>query len=86
MDLFWTVILGFGAGVIAKLILPGKNEPSGFIATTIVGIVGAYVSSFLGQFLGFYRAGEAAGFIGSIIGAILLLIIYGRFFQRKVGT
>ena len=83
MDLLWTVILGFVAGVIARILLPGKNEPTGFIATTIVGIVGAFVASFLGQFLGFYRPGETAGFLGSIIGAIVLLALYGKFFAKK---
>ncbi len=83
MDLLWTVILGFVAGVIARILLPGKNEPTGFIATTIVGIVGAFVASFLGQFLGFYRPGETAGFLGSIIGAIVLLALYSKFFAKK---
>lgn len=83
MDLLWTVILGFVAGVIARILLPGKNEPTGFIATTIVGIVGAFVASFLGQFLGFYRPGETAGFLGSIVGAIVLLALYSKFFAKK---
>ena len=54
MGIIWTIIIGFMAGVIAKFVTPGKNEPSGFILTTILGIVGAFVASFLGQSLGFY--------------------------------
>ena len=86
MDILWIVVIGFVAGVVAKLILPGKNEPNGFFATTLVGIVGSYVASFLGQLLGFYRPGEMAGFIGSIVGAIVLLFIYAKLFQKKAGA
>jgi uncharacterized membrane protein YeaQ/YmgE (transglycosylase-associated protein family) len=49
MGILWTIIIGFIAGVIAKFIMPGDNEPSGFILTTILGIVGAFVASYLGQ-------------------------------------
>jgi uncharacterized membrane protein YeaQ/YmgE (transglycosylase-associated protein family) len=61
MGILWTILIGFIAGVLAKLITPGDNEPSGFILTTILGIVGALVASFLGQALGWYNAGEGAG-------------------------
>lgn len=77
MGVIWTIIIGFLAGVVAKFIMPGKNEPSGFIMTTILGIVGAFVASFLGEALGWYKAGEGAGFVGSVVGAIIVLLIYG---------
>ena len=77
MSIIWTIIIGFLAGVVAKFIMPGNNEPSGFIMTTILGIVGAFVASFLGQALNWYKAGEGAGFIGSVVGAIIVLVIYG---------
>ena len=79
MHILWTIIIGFIAGVIAKIVTPGKNEPSGFVPTTILGIVGAFVASFLGQALGFYRPGEGAGFIGAIIGAVVVLFVWGIF-------
>jgi uncharacterized membrane protein YeaQ/YmgE (transglycosylase-associated protein family) len=60
MSILWTIIIGFIAGVIAKFLMPGKNEPSGFILTTILGIVGAFVATFLGQALGFYAPGESS--------------------------
>ena len=82
MSIIWTIIIGFLVGIVAKFIMPGDNEPSGFIMTTILGIVGAFVASFLGQALGWYSAGEGAGFIGSIVGAIIVLLIYG-FLQGK---
>lgn len=83
MGIIWTIIIGFLAGVIAKFIMPGKNEPSGFILTTILGIVGAVVASYLGQALGWYHPGEGAGFIGAIVGAILLLFVWGLFAKRS---
>jgi uncharacterized membrane protein YeaQ/YmgE (transglycosylase-associated protein family) len=83
MGIIWTIIIGFLAGVIAKFIMPGDNEPSGFILTTILGIVGAFVASYLGQALGWYRPGEGAGFIGAIVGAVLVLFIYGLVAGRR---
>jgi len=79
MGIIWTIIIGFVVGVIAKFLKPGNNEPSGFVLTTILGIVGAFVASFLGQVLGFYRPGEGAGFIGAIVGAVVVLFIWGKF-------
>jgi uncharacterized membrane protein YeaQ/YmgE (transglycosylase-associated protein family) len=73
MGILWTIIIGFVAGVVAKFLMPGPNEPSGFILTTILGIVGAFVASYLGQALGWYGPGEGAGLIGAIVGAIVVL-------------
>jgi len=83
MSIIWTIIVGFFAGVIAKFLMPGSNEPSGFIMTTILGIVGSLVASYLGQALGWYKAGEGAGFIGAVVGAIILLVIYGFFAGKQ---
>ena len=84
MGIIWTIIIGFVAGVIAKFIMPGStNEPSGFILTTILGIVGAFVASYLGQALGWYAAGEGAGLIGAIVGAIIVLFVWGFIAKRK---
>ena len=50
MSILWTIIIGFIVGVIAKFIMPGDNtEPKGFILTSILGIVGAFVATYLGQ-------------------------------------
>jgi uncharacterized membrane protein YeaQ/YmgE (transglycosylase-associated protein family) len=83
MGILWTILIGFLAGVIAKFIMPGNNEPSGFIMTTILGIVGACVASFLGQALGWYSAGEGAGLVGAVVGAILVLVVYGMFTRGR---
>ena len=83
MHILWTIIIGFVAGVIAKFIMPGPNEPSGFIMTTILGIVGAFVATFIGQAVGWYGPDQGAGFIASIVGAIIVLAIYGFFARRS---
>ena len=83
MGILWTIIIGFIAGVIAKFIMPGDNEPAGFILTAILGIVGAFVATFLGQALGWYRAGEGAGLIGAVVGAIIVLLIYHMVTGRR---
>jgi uncharacterized membrane protein YeaQ/YmgE (transglycosylase-associated protein family) len=83
VSILWTIIIGFIAGVIAKFIMPGDNEPAGFVLTTILGIVGAFVATFLGQALGWYRPGEGAGLIGAIVGAIIVLLVYGLIAGRR---
>lgn len=82
MGIIWTIIIGFLAGVIAKFVMPGGNEPSGFVLTTILGIVGAFVASFLGQALGWYGPGQGAGLIGAAIGAIIVLAVWGFIKKR----
>jgi uncharacterized membrane protein YeaQ/YmgE (transglycosylase-associated protein family) len=83
MGILWTIIIGFVAGIIAKFMMPGDNEPAGFILTTILGIVGAFVATFLGQALGWYRPDEGAGLIGAIVGAIIVLLVYGMVAGRR---
>jgi uncharacterized membrane protein YeaQ/YmgE (transglycosylase-associated protein family) len=83
MGILWTILIGFIAGVLAKLITPGNNEPSGFILTTLLGIVGAFVATYLGQALGWYDAGQGAGLIGATVGAIIVLLIWGAVARRQ---
>lgn len=86
MGIIWTIIIGFVAGVIAKLIMPGKKEPSGFILTTILGIVGAFLATYLGQALGWYRADQGADLIGATVGAIIVLAIWAAVSRRRGTT
>ncbi len=83
MSIIWTIVIGFVAGVIAKFIMPGPNEPQGFILTTILGIVGAFLATWLGQALGWYGPGQGAGFIGAIVGAIIVLFIWGMISKSR---
>jgi uncharacterized membrane protein YeaQ/YmgE (transglycosylase-associated protein family) len=83
MSIIWTLVIGFVAGVVAKFLMPGKNEPSGFILTTLLGVVGAFVATYLGQALGWYQADEGAGFIGAVVGAVIVLAIWGFISSRR---
>jgi uncharacterized membrane protein YeaQ/YmgE (transglycosylase-associated protein family) len=86
MGILWTIIIGFVAGVIAKFLMPGPNEPAGFILTTILGIVGAFVATFLGQAIGWYGPNQGAGLIGAVVGAVVVLFIYGLVAGRRTTT
>ena len=77
MSIIWTIIIGFVAGIVAKFLMPGPNEPQGFVLTAILGIVGAFVATWLGQALGWYGPDQGAGFIGAIVGAVIVLAVWG---------
>jgi uncharacterized membrane protein YeaQ/YmgE (transglycosylase-associated protein family) len=81
MEWIGAIVIGLLAGIVAKLLMPGK-DPGGFIITALLGIVGALVATWLGQAVGWYGEGEAAGFIGAVVGAILILLIY-RFVRGR---
>ncbi len=76
--IIWIIIVGFIAGIIAKLVSPGPNNPSGFILTTVLGIVGAFLATFIGQAIGHYGPNQGAGFITSTLGALVVLFIWNR--------
>ena len=82
--ILYIILVGFVAGIIARIISPGPNNPSGFLLTCALGIVGAFVATFLGQLLGWYRADQGAGFIGAIVGALIVLFIWNRVAARRV--
>ncbi len=69
------IIFGLIVGVIAKLLMPGR-DPGGFIITILLGIAGALLGGFVGRALGFYGPGQGAGFLMSVLGAIVLLLLY----------
>jgi uncharacterized membrane protein YeaQ/YmgE (transglycosylase-associated protein family) len=83
MGIIWTIIIGLIAGIVAKFLVPGKNEPSGFILTAILGVVGAVVATYLGQAVGWYGPDEGAGFIGAVVGAVIILVIWGMIARRR---
>lgn len=78
MHLIWTILIGFVAGLLARMLTPGR-DPSGFFITAALGIGGSLAATYIGQFVGLYKAGESAGFIGAVVGAILLLLAYRLF-------
>jgi uncharacterized membrane protein YeaQ/YmgE (transglycosylase-associated protein family) len=71
----WAIIVGFVAGAVAKLIMPGR-DPGGFIVTILLGIGGSVVATWLGRTLGWYHGQQSARFIGSVVGAVIILAIY----------
>mgnify|MGYP001064841444 FL=1 len=82
--LIWIIVVGFVAGIIARLLSPGPNNPSGFILTTVLGIAGAFLATFIGQAVGHYGPNQGAGFITATIGAIVVLFIWNRLVARGV--
>lgn len=81
LHFIWIVVIGFVAGLVAKMVMPGK-DPGGFIITALLGIAGSVIISYLGSFLGLYSTGAAGHFIAGVIGAVLLLALY-RLFKKK---
>jgi uncharacterized membrane protein YeaQ/YmgE (transglycosylase-associated protein family) len=82
--IIWIIIIGFVAGMIARFVSPGRNNPTGFILTTVLGIVGAFLATFIGQTVGWYRVDQGAGFIAATFGALLVLFIWNRLVARGV--
>jgi uncharacterized membrane protein YeaQ/YmgE (transglycosylase-associated protein family) len=82
--IIWIIVVGFIAGVIARMLSPGPNNPAGFILTTVLGIVGAFLATFLGQMIGWYHADQGAGFIAATVGALIVLFIWNRLVAHKV--
>jgi uncharacterized membrane protein YeaQ/YmgE (transglycosylase-associated protein family) len=77
------ILFGLVVGVIAKLLMPGR-DPGGFIVTILLGIAGALVGGFIGRALGFYGENQGAGWLMSILGAIVLLALYRMVARRTV--
>ncbi len=76
--ILWVIVVGFVAGIIARILSPGQNNPSGFILTTVLGIAGAFLATWIGQAIGHYSPDHGASFITATIGALLVLFIWNR--------
>jgi uncharacterized membrane protein YeaQ/YmgE (transglycosylase-associated protein family) len=84
MGILWIILIGFVAGIVARLLAPGPNNPSGFILTVVLGIAGAFLATWIGQAIGWYRPDQGAGFIGATVGAVVVLFIWHRFVTARV--
>jgi uncharacterized membrane protein YeaQ/YmgE (transglycosylase-associated protein family) len=84
VGLLWIIVIGFVAGLIARLLAPGPNKPSGFLITTLLGIAGAFLATFIGQSVGWYRLDQGAGFVGATVGAIAVLLIWHRLVANRM--
>jgi uncharacterized membrane protein YeaQ/YmgE (transglycosylase-associated protein family) len=82
--LLWIILIGFVAGIVARMISPGPNKPAGFILTTALGIAGAFLSTWIGQTIGWYRLDQGAGVIAATLGAIAVLFIWNRLVAHGV--
>jgi uncharacterized membrane protein YeaQ/YmgE (transglycosylase-associated protein family) len=86
VSIIGTILIGFVAGILARMLAPGPNNPAGFILTTLLGIAGAFVATWLGQAIGWYRPGQGAGFLGAVVGAVLVLFVWHRLVvTRRIG-
>jgi len=83
-NIIWIAVVGFVAGIIARMLSPGPNNPGGFILTTVLGIAGAFLATFIGQQIGWYRLDQGAGFIGATVGALIVLFIWNRLVVHNV--
>ncbi len=76
MGILWTLLIGLVAGMLAKLVMPGK-DPGGILVTMLLGVAGAFVAGFLGRAFGWYsEVGDAPGLIAAVIGSVILLALY----------
>jgi uncharacterized membrane protein YeaQ/YmgE (transglycosylase-associated protein family) len=82
--MLWVLLVGFVAGIIARVLSPGPNNPSGFILTTVLGIAGAFLATFIGQSIGHYGPNQGAGFITATLGALIVLFIWNRLVARRM--
>ena len=80
--MLWVLIVGLVAGILARLLSPGPNNPGGFILTIVLGVAGAFLATFIGQTIGWYHADQGAGFIAATVGALLVLFIWNRLVAR----
>ena len=82
MSILGWILFGLIVGVVAKLIMPGR-DPGGMFVTILLGIGGALVAGFIGRALGWYGENDPAGFVMATLGAILLLVLYRQFRARS---
>ena len=75
------IVFGLIVGVIAKLLMPGR-DPGGMIITILLGIVGSVLGGFIGRALNLYGPNDAAGLFMSVVGAVLLLVLYRAVIRR----
>lgn len=85
LSLLWLLIIGLLAGLLARLVVPGRDSMS-LLATLVVGVAGSLVGGLL---LGLVTGGlrdrgfGPAGLIGSVIGAVIVLLVYNRWTARR---
>jgi uncharacterized membrane protein YeaQ/YmgE (transglycosylase-associated protein family) len=82
--LLYIIVIGFVAGIVARLLMPGPNTPKGFVVTTLLGIAGALLATFAGRAAGIYANHQGAGFVGATVGALVILFIWHRLVAANI--
>ncbi len=82
MDILGWIVLGAVAGVLGKLLMPGR-DPGGCVVTILLGIGGALLAGFVGRATGFYGQNQVAGWIAATLGAVVILFIYRLVMRRR---
>jgi uncharacterized membrane protein YeaQ/YmgE (transglycosylase-associated protein family) len=85
VQLILFLVFGLVVGVIARLVVPGR-QPGGFFASIVIGVLGSFLGGFVGRGLGFYGQGQTAGFLMSVFGAIVLLVVYHAVSRKTAGS
>jgi uncharacterized membrane protein YeaQ/YmgE (transglycosylase-associated protein family) len=83
MTILGWILFGFVVGLIARLVVPGR-DPLGLIGTTVLGIVGAVAAGWMGEAAGWYGPGEGAGFVSATAGAAIVLLIYNAIHRSRL--
>ena len=80
MGIFSWILLGLLAGILAKFIMPGKDD-GGFVMTTLLGVAGAFIGGWIGLLVGLGAVGEFSlgSLLTAVVGALVLLFVYRTF-------
>lgn len=82
MSILWYLLIGIVVGIIARIILPGK-ENMGWLMTVLLGALGAFLAGSIGTWTGSYPFPSWIGFVVAIVVAIILIAIYARIKRKK---
>ena len=82
--ILWIIFVGFIGGIVARMLSPGPNNPTGFVLTTVLGVAGAFLATWLGQVIGWYGPNQGARFIGAIVGSLIILFVWNRLVANGV--
>ena len=85
MGILSWIVLGLIAGMVAKLVMPGRQR-GGCLMTTLLGIVGALLGGFIGRALGYTGVEDFswASLGWAVLGSLVLLLVFGALFRRKL--
>lgn len=83
MEMLWAIIIGAAAGIIAKFLVPGDRELSGFILTAILGVIGAYAALWASRRFGLADGASLLTPVAALIGACVILGLWAATARRR---